>query len=229
MNIQNHKTSIISFCAVAVILAVVGIYFHIQAEAVTVFAMPASQRIVVIDAGHGGRDPGVVREDILEKDINLAIAKKLQAFLEIGGSQVILTRADDNALGENKSSDMQNRRRIVEESNADIFISIHQNSYSSPSVSGAQAFYYGDSEKGKLLAELIQEQFATFLDRNNRRPATANQNYYVLKQIPTPSVLVETGYLTNPNESRLLTTEEYQQKVAWAIYLGILNYFANLE
>ena len=227
--IKKHRTTIISFCAVATMLTMVGIYLRIQNEAVTVFAMPSNQRIVVIDAGHGGWDPGATRSGILEKDINLAIAENLQAFLEVGGAQVILTRTSDDALGVTKSSDMYNRRRIAEESNADIFISIHQNSYPNPSVRGAQAFYYGDSERAKLLAELIQEQFATFLDRNNKRPATANQNYYVLKQIPIPSVLVETGYLTNPNESRLLTTEEHQQKIAWAIYMGILNYFAQIS
>jgi len=158
----------------------------------------------------------------------LAIALKLQSFLEAGGATVFVTRLDDEAISSTKQGDMYTRRIMANASQADIFISIHQNSYHGANVRGAQAFYYGDSEKGKLLAELIQEQFATFLDRDNRRPAAANQNYFVLKQVAIPSVLVETGYLTNPNESRLLTTDEYQAKVAWAIYMGILNYFASV-
>jgi N-acetylmuramoyl-L-alanine amidase len=122
---------------------------------------------------------------------------------------------------------MNKRRLIADNSEADIFVSIHQNSFQGAAVKGAQAFYFGDSEKGKQLAQLIQEQFTTYLDRNNKRAASANQQYFVLKRTKIPSVLIECGYLTNPNEKELLTTEEYQNKVAWAVYMGILNYFAN--
>jgi len=227
--LKKYRNVILPMCVVAALLTGVGVYFRTQAGATTTFPMPANRRVVVIDAGHGGFDPGVVgAQGQLEKDINLEIALKLQALLELGGAEVIMTREEDAATGRTKSQDMHNRRAIANDSGADIFISIHQNSYHGANVRGAQAFYYGDSEKGKLLAELIQEQFATFLDRDNRRPAAANQNYFVLKQVAIPSVLVETGYLTNPNESRLLTTDEYQAKVAWAIYMGILNYFASV-
>jgi N-acetylmuramoyl-L-alanine amidase len=207
----------------------IGIHSRHRAENVEVFSVPANKRVIIIDAGHGGRDPGVVSASgILEKDINLAVALQLQMLLENGGAYVIMTRADDDALGGNKTEDMNRRRIIADEAQADIFISIHQNAYASPNVRGAQAFYYGDSENGKLLAEFLQEQFKTYLDRDNRRVAAANQQYYVLRRTKIPSVLVECGYLTNPNESNLLTTEEYQNKVAWAIYMGILNYFSNL-
>jgi len=213
----------------AVLLCGVVVYFYVRAskvQTVETFAMPVNRRVIVIDAGHGGFDPGVIGVSGLEeKTINLAIAEKLQILLEAGGAHVIMTRIDDSAIARTKRADMDSRRKIANESDADIFISIHANSYPCASVRGAQAFYYTGSEQGKLLAELIQDQFRQLLDRNKRN-ATGNENYYVLKRITIPSVLVETGYLTNPNESKLLTGEEYQYKVAWAIYMGVLNFFA---
>jgi N-acetylmuramoyl-L-alanine amidase len=220
----NHKKYLIT--AFILLITFIAASLYANDETVTTFAMPTNQKVVVIDAGHGGWDPGVVtKTGTLEKDINLAVAEQLQILLETGGAYVIMTRADDNALGDSKNQDMNRRRLIAEQAGADIFISIHQNAYASQNIRGAQAFYFGDSDKGKRLAELIQIQFITYLDRDNQRVATANQQYYVLKRTSIPSVLVECGYLTNPNESRLLTTEEYQKKVAWAIYLGIINYF----
>ena len=227
--LHKAKTAITLF-TVFTTFTLSGICFQTEANSEINDPITLNQRSVVIDAGHGGNDPGAVsRSGIKEKEINLAIAKKLQALLEKDGIRVILTRSDDNAIATKKAYDMHKRRIIAVESQADIFISIHQNSHKKKSVKGAQAFYYGDSEKGKLLAKLIQEQFTTFLDKSNNHTAMANEKYYVLKKIPIPSVLVETGYLSNYNESRLLTTEEYQQKIAQALHLGILNYFAKFN
>lgn len=228
--IQKHKIYAISLFTTIATIAVFGIYFRAAAKNDIIDHITLNQHSVVIDAGHGGSDPGAVsRSGTKEKDINLAIAKKLQILLEKEGIHVILTRTNDDAIANTKAYDMYKRRLIAEESQADIFISIHQNSHTRKSVKGAQAFYYGDSEKGKILAKLIQEQFTTFLDKSNKHSAMANEKYYVLKKIPIPSVLVETGYLSNYNESRLLITEEYQQKIAQALYNGILNYFTKLN
>jgi len=188
-------------------------------------AMPLSRKIIVLDAGHGGWDPGMVSNKVEEKGINLSITQKLQVFLEQGGATVIITRLEDKALGDKKSSDMHARRLIANTSHADIFVSIHQNSYSSSNVKGFQAFYFNESDNSMKLAGCIQDRLKEFVNPGNRLGAKANKNYFVLKQTVMPAVLVECGFLTNPGERNMLTTDEYQEKIAWGIYLGIVDYF----
>jgi N-acetylmuramoyl-L-alanine amidase len=189
------------------------------------FAMPLDKRIIVVDAGHGGWDPGMVSGKVDEKDINLKIAQKLQTYLELGGATVIITRLDDSDLSKSKSGDMAVRRLIANTSKADIFISIHQNAFGSSGVQGAQVFYFNESDNSKKLAHNIQHQIKEFANPNNRFKARANSNYFVLKQTEMPAVLVECGFLTNPGEKSRLLTEKYQEKIAWSIYLGIVDYF----
>ncbi|MCL2873559.1 MAG: N-acetylmuramoyl-L-alanine amidase [Defluviitaleaceae bacterium] len=204
----------------------VGIAVSVSHETVQTFSMPVSSKIVLIDAGHGGVDTGKIAEgNVLEKDINLAIALRLQSYLEQGGSQVLLTRATDEALGDTKSGDMQGRRAIANEENADILVSIHQNAFSDTSVHGAQVFYYDGSESSKRLAEYIQEELKSFLGLTSNHQAKANDSYFILRRTTIPAVIVECGFLTNYNERKRLETEEYQDKVAWAIYQGIVRYF----
>lgn len=195
------------------------------ATTLTAYAMPLSKKIIVIDAGHGGWDPGMVSNKIEEKDVNLQIAKKLQTFLEQGGATVIITRADDSDLSQSKSGDMHTRRIIANASQADIFVSIHQNSFTNSNVKGAQVFYFNQSDNSQKLATLVQKHLIEFVDPGNKFQAKANKNYFVLKQTEMPAVLVECGFLTNYNERKKLTSEEYQEKIAWGIYLGIVDYF----
>ena len=188
--------------------------------------MPLDNFTIAIDAGHGGWDPGKTGKNGLnEKDINLDIAQKTAAFLEEAGADVYITRTSDSALGESKRSDMKKRIDIIENSKADIMISIHQNSYPSEKAKGAQVFYFRKSEKGHILADCIQKSLIQFLDEKNTRTAKENNNYYVLKNTDIPSVIIECGFLSNPEEERLLNTEEYRLKTAWAIFDGILTYF----
>ncbi|MCL2285939.1 MAG: N-acetylmuramoyl-L-alanine amidase [Firmicutes bacterium] len=193
--------------------------------AVSAHQLPLSRKIIVIDAGHGGWDPGMVSGKVEEKDINLNIAKKLQVFLEQGGATVIITRIDDSDLANNKSGDMSVRRLIANTSNADIFISIHQNSYATPNVKGAQVFFFNESDNSQKLANLVQNRIKEFVDSGNKFKPRANSNYFVLKQTEMPAVLVECGFLTNYNERQKLSSEAYQEKMAWGIYLGIVDYF----
>jgi len=203
-------------------LLAVGLGF---AFAPTAFAMPLAQRVIVVDAGHGGWDPGMVSGKVDEKDINLQIAHKLQHLLELGGATVIMTRDDDADLSKTKSGDMSVRRHIANASHADIFVSIHQNAFGSAGVHGAQVFYFNESDNSKKLAEAIQAQIKSFANPANRFNARANSNYFVLKQTEMPAVLVECGFLTNPSEKARLQTDDYQEKMAWSIYLGIVDYF----
>jgi len=208
-------------------IAVTLFAFTILFNPVSVFATSVNKRIIVIDAGHGGWDPGKVgRGEKLEKDINLAIAEDLQVLLEMGGATVFLTRGDDSALGDTKKADLTARSTMPADFKADIFLSIHQNAYQNENAKGAQAFYYGDSAESKRLAEAIQTNIRSYLDAGNKKEAKADTGYFVLKKTQVPAVIVECGFLTNDEDLQKLTQENYQEKMAWAMYLGILDFFA---
>lgn len=184
---------------------------------------------IVIDAGHGGIDPGKVGiNNALEKDINLAIALKLQKYLEQNGINVVMTRTDDNGLYEESDSnkkvrDMKNRLSIIEEAKPTLAVSIHQNSYPDKSVSGVQVFYYKDSIKSKTAAEIMQTQLIKSLKPSKERTAKDNSSYYLLKKTSVPIMIIECAFMSNPTEAELLTKDDYQEKVAWAIYMGIMQ------
>ncbi len=185
---------------------------------------------IVIDAGHGGADPGKVGVDgSLEKDINLQIALKLQKFLQMQDIDVILTRDSDAGLYDENASnkkvqDMKNRVALIEEHQPVLTVSIHQNSYHEEYVHGAQVFYYANSEKSRELAQRIQQAMVQGVDPDNARQAKANDSYYLLKKTSSPVVIVECGFLSNYEEAQKLSSELYQEKVAWAVHLGIMQY-----
>ncbi|MBP3487150.1 MAG: N-acetylmuramoyl-L-alanine amidase [Roseburia sp.] len=185
---------------------------------------------IVVDAGHGGSDPGKVGvNDALEKDINLSIALKLKDLLEQKKIKVVLTRDSDAGLypadaTNKKAADMQKRCQLITDANPVFTISIHQNSYTTPDIKGAQVFYYGQSAGGEKLANILQESLVSRVDPENKRVAKANESYYLLKKTPTPTVIVECGFLSNPAEADLLLDEDYQNKLVRAIYMGILEY-----
>ena len=218
------KSKILTALYIGILLIGVGKSYYDENIAVSV--MPVDKKCIVIDAGHGGFDPGKVASDgVNEKNINLAIASKLSTFLEEGGAVIRNTRIEDSSLSESKRQDLKSRAEIANNSKADIFVSIHQNSFPKSSVKGAQVFYYKGSEEGKKLAGFIQNRLKEVVDIDNSRIAKANDSYYVLKQIKIPSVIVECGFLSNGIEHNKLMSSGYQEKLAWAIYMGILDYF----
>ena len=190
--------------------------------------------VVVIDPGHGGRDPGKVGIDgQLEKDINLSIALRLKEYLEASDVDVILTREDDRGLypeGERnkKMSDMKKRCQIIKEADPDLAVSLHQNSYHEEHVSGGQVFYYKHSQKGKTLAEILQKRFNYVLGEKNSRQAKANGNYYLLLHVKAPIAIVECGFLSNRAEAGCLQDKDYQDRMAWTVHMGIME-FLNRE
>ncbi len=223
MKVFSLKMENISIFVLLVII-VSGLYFTIQNTVETM--LPVNSKVIILDAGHGGWDPGKTgTQGDNEKNINLQIAQKLKQYLEQGGAVVYMTRNSDEALGEKKGEDMKERKRIANESEGDIFISIHQNAFPKGSAKGAQVFYHKQSQEGKKLAEEIQKSLKKYVDDENIREVKENTNYYILKKTELPSALVECGFLSNLEEEKKLNTEEYQQKVAWAIYVGIMNYF----
>ncbi len=194
-----------------------------------VFSTQKEKKIVVIDAGHGGNDPGKVSADgTKEKDINLTIAKYLQDYLIAQDYIVYLTRESDCGLydanaSNKKNSDLRNRVQFFKEKNAAYVVSIHQNSFSDTIQHGAQTFYNGNNLSSKSFAEAIQKSLLK-IDSSNTRSAKSAESYYLLKNTPIPSVIVECGFLSNPEETALLKDPNYQKKLAYAISLGICTY-----
>lgn len=226
------KNQVLEFCMAVVLLF--GAWYLSKEGAILAGNMKSTglekQKVVVLDSGHGGSDPGKVGVNkILEKDINLSIAKKLKVYLESEGVKIIMTREEDKGLYEEGSSnkkaqDMKNRCKLIEESDADLTVSIHQNSYHEEYVKGAQVFYFSQSQDGKELAEFIQEALLKGVDPSNKRMAKGNDSYYLLKNTKKPTVIVECGFLSNWEEAQLLALDDYQEKLAWNIYLGIMKY-----
>ena len=196
--------------------------------------LPVSGKVVVVDAGHGVPDEGAQSSrGTTEAATNLAIAFKLQNLLESSGCTVILTRSDENAiydidaktLKQKKISDIKNRVKIGNESSADIFVSIHLNKIPQPQYDGWQTFYNIKSEKGKLLAESIQNSLNNTIARKNDRLPKSINNVYIVDHVEIPLALVECGFLSNQKELYLLMQDDYQNRLAYGIYCGIIEYF----
>lgn len=194
-------------------------------------ALALSDKVIMVDPGHGGYDPGAVRAGILEKNINLQIAFKLKAMLEEKGVKVLLTRNGDYNLAvaglhkrEAHRYDLGKRLEMANQASACLFVSIHSNCVYNRSQQGAEVFYHYESEKGKLLAESIQNELRTISGMRKRVVKTSN--CYILRNARMPAVLVEVGYLSNQEERKNLLKSEYQEQIAQKICGGIINYLA---
>lgn len=192
-------------------------------------------RTVVVDPGHGGKDPGMTGADGLEeKGINLEISLKLRDILEKQGFNVVLTRDTDRGLYDEDASgkklqDLQRRTELIRKADPLLTVSIHQNSYSDPDVKGPQVFYFQGSDEGKSLAEAVQKSLNEKLEITDPRSVKGNSSYYLLKKSPAVTVIAECGFLTNPSEAEKLQDEAYQYKVAEALTEGIEAYLARGE
>lgn len=209
-------------------------YFtEVDKEAVETFAVPVTNKVILIDPGHGGIDAGASANSGVEKDINLDIALRLQEFIEESGGIAILTRNEDVSTADKnrsknltqKKSDLMERKKAIEKYNADVFVSIHMNKFSQEKYYGAQVFYPAKSEESKKLGELMQSSLKDILDKTNNRKAKEDKNIYVLRENEIPSILIECGFLSNKEEAKKFMTADFRQKTAWAIYLGLIKYF----
>ncbi len=184
-------------------------------------------KTIYIDPGHGGRDPGAIYKDIKESDINLQISKYLKEELEKNGAQVYLTRIGDYDLSENnarnhKKNDLTARARLINESNCDMYISIHLNSDPSPTWNGIQIFYTDNNENNKKIAETIKEQLKL------KRKTKELKNMYLFERIKQPGILIEAGFISNPNDRYKLKQTDYQKELSKNIADGIIKYFKNM-
>jgi len=197
--------------------------------------LPLSNKVIIIDAGHGGKDEGTSGKlKKTEKVINLEVTLKLQKYLEQSGAYVILTRADSSGLHDEgarnkKMSDLSKRKDIINNSYADIMLSIHQNNFSEAKYNGSQVFYKSNCEESKKIAKHIQTEMKYILNKNNNRVEKENKEYYLFKNSKIPNVLIECGFLSNQSEEIKLNDDEYQENIAWAIYKGVLLYYNNFQ
>lgn len=233
MIILNRKK--ITIMVLSVFFSVsVFIFAMDRKDTVPTVSLPVSGKTIVIDAGHGKPDEGAESSSgTTEAETNLRIALKVQNLLEQSGTTVILTRSDENAiydldsktLRQKKISDIHNRVKIGNESSADIFVSIHLNKIPQQQYDGWQTFYKEGSKEGQKLAVSIQENLNDAIQRENNRASKTINNVYIIKHVEIPTTIVECGFLSNPDEEKLLLEDEYQNKLAWGIYNGIIDYF----
>lgn len=228
---------------IAITLSILGIaiFFNNESEekVQSVNSNFVTNKVIVLDAGHGSPDLGAIGFDgTTESALNLAITLKLQKLLESSGAKVILTRSDENgiysldskSIREKKISDIKNRVELGNNSNADIFISIHLNKYPPSEIyRGWQTFYQGNSENSKMLAEIIQENICKNIDYSNDRKPMKITDVYIMDNVKIPTTIVECGFLSNKEEANLLKDESYQYKLAWGIFIGIQDYFYKIN
>lgn len=196
-------------------------------------ANAAEKPVIVIDAGHGGLDSGAVGvTGVLEKDINLSIVLALKDMFEMSGFRVVLTRSEDisiyssgvEGIRNQKISDMDNRLAIIKSYPDSIFLCVHQNNFTDPQYFGGQMFYNNNNPNNRTLATIMQNRFRELRPENDREIKLSGEELYLLKSNPNPSLMIECGFLSNPEEEQLLSTWEFQQKVAFTIYSGVLEF-----
>lgn len=221
----------------AILVLMIGFIFSYELPSTktwTYWTMPLSGKTIAIDAGHGGPDGGAESaQGVIEKDINLAISLYLRDYLQQAGAIVVMTREQDNdlaspdtkGLSRRKTEDLQKRVEFIRKQKSDLLISIHLNSFPSAKWSGAQTFYYPSNKDNATLANLIQRELKLNLE-NTDRVSKQVDTVFLLKSLQIPGALVEVGFLSNPEESRLMAREDYQKKVAASIYQGILRYYS---
>ncbi|NMA51831.1 MAG: N-acetylmuramoyl-L-alanine amidase CwlD [Peptococcaceae bacterium] len=200
---------------------------------IATLAWAVSQKVVVIDPGHGGADPGAVGSaGTYEKDIVLEVAKKLADNLRQSGAQVYLTRDSDQELNgsvqktsyQARLQDLTRRVEFANQKSADLFVSIHVNSFPDPREGGAQTFSQPGEVESKQLAEAIQQELNRFTVNPGR--VAKQVDYFINRKVEMPSVIVEIGFISNPQEEKLLADNIYQEKIAWSIYAGIVRYLS---
>ncbi len=220
------------FCAVAAVFCAPSLYDY-QHATQPASAATQPQFTVVLDAGHGGEDGGAVSASgIYEKDVNLAIARSLEQLLTANGISVVMTRTEDVLLydrnvdfrGRKKALDLAARRKIAEETENAVFVSIHMNAYPKQKYSGLQVWYSKNSPLSQTLAQSIQSLAAEQLQpENDRKIKPATSSIYLLHRLECPAVLVECGFLSNPEEAKQLGTKEYQDQLAFLLFLSITD------
>ena len=237
MIIVMRKSNVILIGLIfALLLAIYSLNMNVDTQTSTVAGEEQKTKTVIIDAGHGGEDPGKISNfsDLKEKDLNLKVAFMVKELLESDQYTVIMTREEDKLtysegttnIYNKRLQDLTRRKDIMDNSGAQVVVSIHMNSFQESQYYGAQTFYPPNSKDSLKLANCIQDALKENVDKGNKRqPQEKKDQIVILKDLKTPTVIVECGFLSNAEEERRLATEEYRQKIAEAIKKGIDSYF----
>lgn len=214
-------------------LIVGGVAWRLHKQDEKSWSWSIGNQVVLIDAGHGGVDPGAVGKNSLEKDITLNISKRLKLLIQQAGGNPVMVREEDVDLGtaqglaKRKREDLAQRIQLAKDSQADVYLSIHVNSSPNDKLTGPQVFYHADSPEGKLLAQSIQVELNKL--SGTKRIAKGNQELFILKKADQAAVTVEVGFLSNLAEEQKLKESDFQQQLALAIYQGLSEYFSKLQ
>lgn len=234
INKRSFKLTL-SMIGCFVLLAVCA---RITERALPTAAEVSEKPVIVLDAGHGGMDSGAVGvTGALEKDINLSIVLTLRDMLEMSGFEVVLTRDEDisiydpgiTGIRNQKLNDMDNRLKIIQSYPDSIFLCIHQNNFTDPQYFGGQMFYNNNNPTNRTLAQIMQNRFAALQPGNDREIKLSGEELFLLKSNKNPSLMIECGFLSNPEEEANLSTWEYQQKVAFTILSGVMEYLDTVD
>lgn len=207
----------------------VGLYH----DNISTFSWSLANKFILIDPGHGGVDPGAVgKNEVLEKDIVLAVGHRLAAYLRQGGARVMMTREEDTDLSDpeitglyaKKKQDLARRVALANHLQVDLLLSLHVNSFPDPNVYGGQVFYQPERPASQKIAASIQGELNRLI-KDNDRVSLPNNHYYLMRQTKVPAVILEIGFISNPQEFLRLQNPVYQSKLAWSIYAGIVKYF----
>lgn len=233
-----NKKSLRLTAAMIGCFALLAVCARVTERALPTSSPAADKPIIVLDAGHGGLDSGAVgKSGLLEKDVNLSIVLKLRDMFELSGFEVVLTRDKDisiydagvEGIRNQKLSDMDNRLEIIQSYPESIFLCIHQNNYTDPQYFGAQMFYNDNNPDNRTLAQIMQNRFAELQAGNDREIKLSGDELFLLKSNTNPSLMIECGFLSNPDEEQKLASDEYRQQVAFTIWSGVLEFIEATE
>lgn len=228
----NKKSLRLTFVLIGCFI-VLAICARITEHALPTAAAASTKPVIVLDAGHGGLDSGAVgATGVLEKDVNLSIVLALRDMFEMSGFEVVLTRDEDisiydpgvEGIRNQKLNDMDNRLAIIQKYPDSIFLCIHQNNFTDPKYFGGQMFYNNNNPQNRTLAQIMQNKFAQLQPGNGREIKLTGEELFLLKSNKNPSLMIECGFLSNPEEEQKLSTWEYQQEVAFTIYGGVMEF-----
>lgn len=232
--LQLNRRNVLFLLGALLLVVAVSATWRANRQDIKIWNWTLGDKTIVIDAGHGGVDPGAVGvTQVLEKDVTLAVAKRVQALITQGGGRAVMVREEDQDLGisqnllTRKREDLAQRLQLAIDVNADIYLCIHANSFPNPKLSGAQVFYRSESAAGKILAQTLQQSLNNAIA--GTRVAKPNKDFFILKKANSAAVTVEMGFLSNPTEERQLKDPAYQQKLAVAIYQGLYEYFSKSQ
>lgn len=231
----TNKIFCIIITVLLIYLTIIATTFINSNNTASVNSNNQSKVTIVLDAGHGGEDGGAVANDVVEKEINLSITLKLAEIFKSSGYDVILTRSTDDfvdakgsTLRERKVSDMKNRLKIFNSCDENIVISIHQNKFTQEKYCGTQIFYSTNNSESSILANNIQSSVVTLIQPENiRQCKSATEDIYLLKNAEVPAIIVECGFISNINEANNLKSNDYQNKLSYAIFMGFMEYYNN--